>query len=81
MSGHDPMNAAMRELASLRVTTADAERELRLLRQEQQKLDQFIDLARRNQKETPSRRFVRGCALGVMSVVLAWGTVRLFSAK
>jgi hypothetical protein len=75
------MNAAMRELSDLRVSTAAAERELKLLRQEQQKLDQFIAQARRSQKETPSRRFVRGCALGVMSVMLVWGTVRLFSAK
>ena len=71
----------MRELSDLRVSTTDAERELRLLRQEQQRLDQFIARAQRNQKQTPTRRFVRGCALGVVIVLLVWGTVRLFAAK
>jgi len=75
------MNAAMRELSDLRVSSAEAERELKSLRQEQQKLDQFIALARRNQKETPIRRFVRGCVLGAMTVLLVWGTVRLFAGK
>jgi hypothetical protein len=71
----------MRALSDLRVNTAAAERELRSLRQEQQRLDQHIEKVRRQQKETPNRRFVRGCVLGVMSVVLVWGTARLFSSK
>ncbi|MDX2019179.1 MAG: hypothetical protein SF187_02995 [Deltaproteobacteria bacterium] len=74
MSSRDTMHASLRQLADLRLASAEIEHELDALKREQRDLDRQIAVARRRGRQTPARRFWHGLGLGVFVVSAVWVT-------